>query len=269
MLVAMVHNIFYKSQIRVSNKEAKSAEDTFKENRLLNLPLEIFVEILKWLPYKENSIPNSAIYRLNKSTTRLISTSKKDKFFRIKKYLPSKVDFGSEVTDNHLFHLQHRNLTHLVIRNGEKITDEGIGYLNDLPLQQLCIRANYITDKGLAGIKKLHKLKELDLICSYNITGSGFFHFSGFKDLEILTLTFCKKLTDRGLFFLQNLPKLKILNLQVCRNISDTGLAYLQKLPLVHLVSPIYRPINPYSKVSTQAIELLQKTNPNLVISLD
>src|SRR4029077_20779541 len=105
---------------------------------------------------------------------------------------------------------------------------EFIGYCPNL--QQLFIKSDKISDKGLEHLSKLAALQELRLEGCDQITDAGLEHLSKLAALQKLDLTGCKKIGDDGLEHLSKLAALRELNLEGCDQIGDTGLEHLSKL---------------------------------------
>jgi hypothetical protein len=111
------------------------------------------------------------------------------------------------------------------------ITDAGLAHLKGLTkLEQLNVRdCDKLTDAGLAHLKGLTKLERLNISWCDNITGAGLVHLKGLTKLERLDITDSRKLTGVGLAHLKGLPKLKQLSLSQCDKITKEGIAELKK----------------------------------------
>ena len=112
------------------------------------------------------------------------------------------------------------------------ITDAGLAHLKGLTkLEQLNVRdCDKLTDAGLAHLKGLTKLERLNISWCDNITGAGLVHLKGLTKLERLDIGWCYKLTDAGLVHLKGLTTLEWLDLAGGAKITDAGLAHLKGL---------------------------------------
>jgi len=114
--------------------------------------------------------------------------------------------------------------------------------------------SNAPTDKDLAHLHELNKLRLLDLLGS-NVTDAGLEHVGRIRTLESLNLS-NSRVSDDGLEHLKGLHKLEYLNL--CHTqITDVGLEHLKKLinmGYLYLVA---------THVTDEGIEELRKALPN------
>ena len=112
------------------------------------------------------------------------------------------------------------------------ITDRGFDRLTQLPgfanLAALAISNLQVSDKGLAGIKRLKALKSLELK-STKITDAALEHL---RDLKLTRLVFdgCTAIDGRGFVHLSGMKELKSLSLSNTQ-VVDSSLAYLKQLP--------------------------------------
>jgi Leucine-rich repeat (LRR) protein len=84
-----------------------------------------------------------------------------------------------------------------------------------------------ITDSGLAYLKALPQLTQLDL-GSCSLTDAGLAHLKALSNLAILGLSYCNRITDAGLKHLRGLPRLQKLDLQGCVKVTHGGVARLR-----------------------------------------
>jgi hypothetical protein len=162
---------------------------------------------------------------------------------------------SERVADEDLKHLAElRTLRALRIR-AAKVRGPGLRYIGGLAeLEELSLVSSGSSEfgnDGLAWLRALH-LKELEL--DYTQVGdAGLEHLRGMKDLEALSLSFCRvsytglacleglvnlrrlvlprtEVTDAGLKSLQGLTKLEVLDLNATM-ITDAGLPYITRLP--------------------------------------
>jgi hypothetical protein len=134
-----------------------------------------------------------------------------------------------ELTNESLSHL--RSLTHLVMLDisRTKISDSGLSYLNACRGLVVLMLPDAITDAGLAKLKNLHDLRELNLDETH-ISDQGLSGLTHLLHLESLDLS-STRTTDAGVALLAKLPQLNRLVLGGA--ITDAGAASLQKL--IHL----------------------------------
>ncbi|TMW60900.1 hypothetical protein Poli38472_000942 [Pythium oligandrum] len=127
-----------------------------------------------------------------------------------------------------------RGLVVLDISHTE-ITDsgtEGLCFLEDLEV--LHMDTNGITNRAIANVSTLKKLRRLDLFGA-SITDNGLLHLTAMRSLEELEI--CSgSITDRGVDLISRIKTLRSLNLSQNRNINVKGLLSLQALSdLQHL----------------------------------
>lgn len=84
-----------------------------------------------------------------------------------------------------------------------------------------------VTDKGLAYLSQLPKLRYLNL-SSVSISNAGTNHISQLSQLEELDLSFCNRLNDVGLRPLKSLKRLRKLNLQGCIKVKNSGVRMIE-----------------------------------------
>lgn len=126
-----------------------------------------------------------------------------------------------------------QSLKKLKLDNLYKITDTGLSYLSQLPLQQLSlIRCNKINGSGFNIFKKM-PLTFLELNDIGEVTSTNFSHLSELSLLNTLILAHTYTFTDKNLSSISQLP-LHTLLLERCY-ITNAGLEYLANLPLQKL----------------------------------
>src|SRR5262249_5283211 len=123
-----------------------------------------------------------------------------------------------------------KNLTDLhLVRT--RITDEGLKKISELSdLEVLSLAASrQFTDAGLMHLKKLHKLRSLDLWVA-KISDKGLVHLGGMTSLRSLKLNIgsSNPITDAGLAELAGLTDLEELDL-FAQRITDASLPLLKK----------------------------------------
>ena len=85
-----------------------------------------------------------------------------------------------------------------------------------------------ITDEGLETLKKLPKLKILNL-SSCSITSTGLDSLRILTRLESLDISYCNRLTDPGLKALKSLTRLTFLDVKGCVKLTNGGLSKLRR----------------------------------------
>jgi Leucine Rich repeat len=86
-----------------------------------------------------------------------------------------------------------------------------------------------VTDRGLAYIKGLRKLRVLSIHSLYQVTDAGLIHLKDLKNLESLFLA-SANVSDAGLVHLQGLSELKVLDLRNNPRVDGSGFARLTGL---------------------------------------
>jgi hypothetical protein len=119
---------------------------------------------------------------------------------------------------------------------GPDAADKDIAPLAEVPqLQVLVVRAPGVTDAGLAHVKGLADLEEVDLLCMSAFTDKGMDHFKGLTGLRRLTLD-GTSVTDAGLKHLYGLKRLEYLRLG--RRVTAAGVRDLRAhLPNTRVVA--------------------------------
>jgi hypothetical protein len=141
-----------------------------------------------------------------------------------------------------------------------------------------------IDDAGIAALKPLRQLEELDLRTHRDLTDAGIAHLAALPglrrlklppqttddalrslrplaSLEGLDVSRCRDVTDRGLAEIAALPALKSLSLAGDRGISDAGLAHLAQIPTLTNI----RLRN--TKVTAEGVAQLKAALPRATIS--
>ena len=115
----------------------------------------------------------------------------------------------------------------ITIRDSNQITDDGLNLIKDTPINYLDLKlCNKITNNGLLHIKN-SSITHLSLWFN-NITNLGLIYLLEMKSLTHLNLH-NYNITDEGLFIIRNLQLKK---LSLCINITDEGLSYIKNMPL-------------------------------------
>jgi len=114
--------------------------------------------------------------------------------------------------------------------DGPKLSDAGIAHLSNLEnLDVLWLVNTTITNEGLVPLKKLAKLKELNLRRSEGLTDEGLAHLRDFPSLEYLHLLY-NAFSDDGLKNLEGMTRLRLLDLRGNMGLTDEGIAHLAGL---------------------------------------
>jgi hypothetical protein len=107
-----------------------------------------------------------------------------------------------------------------------------IAILSQLPaLSFLCLRAGGINDQGVARLRELSTLTELELSSASKLTDQGLAEIGTLKKLRRLEIRGCRQVTDKGLHALAGLENLEELDFWLSAAITDEGLAGLARLP--------------------------------------
>jgi hypothetical protein len=85
-----------------------------------------------------------------------------------------------------------------------------------------------ITDAGIARLKNLPQLKELNL-SSCDITRRSLDHLAELPELRSLNLSYCNRLDDSAVKGLNALTSLEFLDIQACMQITRAGVSRLQR----------------------------------------
>ncbi|MDF1745722.1 MAG: protein kinase [Gimesia sp.] len=105
------------------------------------------------------------------------------------------------------------------------VSDTGLQYLKDIPLQNIIIMNTQITDEGLGHLTNMPSLRHLN-ICSTQISNSGVERLKDMKQLEFLNLG-TSQIDDLGLGYLAGLTNLKSLTIFSTQT-TDSGLKHLK-----------------------------------------
>jgi hypothetical protein len=140
--------------------------------------------------------------------------------------------FGNEVTNKHMKKIKALSAIRKLVMRSAEVTDAGVAHLKDLKeLRELDLgECKRITDVGLAYIKDLKELRKLNLSWCDLITDAGLAYLKDLKELRKLDFMRCLRITDAGLAYVKDLRELKELDLSLCRRITDAGVAYLKDL---------------------------------------
>lgn len=119
----------------------------------------------------------------------------------------------------------------LIGLNSAKITDAGLAHVKGMKrLSELDLNFTAVTDAGLAHLSQLN-LGYLGL-AGTNVTDAGLQHVRPIKSIYMLGLS-RTKITDAGLANLADMPKIRTLNLEYTA-ITDIGLGHVRNLTSLH-----------------------------------
>jgi hypothetical protein len=122
-------------------------------------------------------------------------------------------------------------LRRLLLMSAGGATDESLRAIGQLPnLEKLYIgRGPTVTDAGVLHLRKLHKLKSVELY-SVNITDESLRVFGTMRQLEGLYLSGVEEthITDTGLEHLHGMKKLRTLSLGGGNKVTDEGVRKIQ-----------------------------------------
>jgi Concanavalin A-like lectin/glucanases superfamily/Leucine rich repeat/Leucine Rich repeat len=166
-----------------------------------------------------------------------------------------------KITDADLAHLKALpELETLDLLDCEKIGDKGIAEIKSLTrLRELNLNGTKVSDKGLAEIAGLKELRKL-VLEDTRIGDAGVAHLKGLGQLEVLVLS-NTSVTDAALADVSGLAKLKWLWLTDTR-VTDKGLDHLKKLSSLEILNVIG------TKVTERGAADLKKSLPKLQIYL-
>lgn len=147
-----------------------------------------------------------------------------------------------------------------VVLNESQVTDDGLAKLKRIPnLRNLnlagCIE---ITSAGIAHLRSIGSLRTLNLSKTM-IDDDALRHVSEMKHLEELVLSLAKYITNDGLAYLSGCKSLSMLKL-IDTNISDAGLQHLKRLPNLQKVWLSG------SRVTANGLRELQAARPKMKI---
>ena len=118
-------------------------------------------------------------------------------------------------------------LRHLYLANSRHITDGGLAHLRELPnLKELDLRGTPITDAGLMLLGGLHQLRSLCLR-HCRVSDAGLAHLRELAELRVLDLQ-GTQVTDAGLVHLRGMVGLRILDLKDTA-VTGAGIAALHR----------------------------------------
>ncbi|WP_395753032.1 protein kinase domain-containing protein [Prosthecobacter sp.] len=128
-----------------------------------------------------------------------------------------------------------KELTQLRLLGQMNVTDKVLLELSGLVrLTDLSLPGVLVSDEGLAALKGMKALLSVDLSACKGVTGSGFTHLAGAKDLVRIRLDHSGT-TDIGLMHLSVLPALREINLHQTA-ITDDGIRHLALLKELQLL---------------------------------
>jgi hypothetical protein len=133
-----------------------------------------------------------------------------------------------------------------VLPDGPWLEAHGAAGLNSLPADVKKLKCFDFGDDDLAGLARFTSLQALDLslmdvdergvAVALSLTGRGFTHLAGLKDLRWLSVHGCNQFTGEGLAQLENAPLLAHLDLSYTAVTAD-ALARLHRLPSLRELS--------------------------------
>lgn len=154
--------------------------------------------------------------------------------------LPRK-DFTSDSTLEKLGNL--KEVRHLYMLGRDKVTDAGMRHLRAMAkLQYVDISFTCITDVGLAELRDMKDLRQLEMDSCCGISATGLAALKGCTKLRRLNLSDCSRITDAALVEIAQFRELQHLNVGWCGSkemqITDQGvkaLADLKELRMLYL----------------------------------
>ncbi len=109
-------------------------------------------------------------------------------------------------------------------------TSELIALVRSLPfVRDVNLYETNVTDEGLAELKSLKRLNNLNLGFCQQLTDKSFDTLVTLKQLRVLNLGFCRRITPEGFARLNRIPHLLILNLSVT-SFSDANVSALTNM---------------------------------------
>lgn len=116
---------------------------------------------------------------------------------------------------------------HVTVEEIENLEDAIEAY-KEGGLTTLTIKDSRLTDEHLLLLKKLPRLKRLNLVGCHRLTGDGLKYLQHFSMLQRLNLSGCYRLTDAALVYLQHLLALRRLDLSWCGQLTETRVELLR-----------------------------------------
>jgi hypothetical protein len=113
----------------------------------------------------------------------------------------------------------------------DKLPNRVKQYVGLEPIPPLDLSHSDVTDAGLAHLRPLRRLTELNLGGCERITDLGLAHLTALRRLKTLNLSRCPQITDKGIIHLRTLIRLEELDLSRCPQITDEGIKHLGTLP--------------------------------------
>ena len=131
------------------------------------------------------------------------------------------------------------NLTELDLRGSQRITDNGLLQLSDLPSLHVAQLDNCysIQGRGLLAFSNSYRLHTLSLVNCRRLQDEALINISHLLSLETLSLVGCRCITDRSLTAIAGLRRMKKLDLSQCDLITDSGLEQLRDMPFIEELS--------------------------------
>ena len=147
-----------------------------------------------------------------------------------------------------------KTISDLEKMGGKAVVDETSP---DKPVISVNFNGSRATDAGLVHLKRLPKLRALDLSWSA-VSDAGLENLAGLTRLQSLNLT-ATRVTDAGLVHFATLTSLHSLNLAGTQ-VSDTGLEYLKGLSALQSLNLMG------TNITEAGIRGLQETIPNCAV---
>ena len=110
-------------------------------------------------------------------------------------------------------HLQGQAGLETLMMRGVKVSPDGLAYLKNLKSLKELNASLSMDDAGMVHLKDLTGLKRLHLYSNQGITDAGIAHITDLTGLEALSLQFTK-ITDAGLSSLGDLPNLRVIDVR-------------------------------------------------------
>jgi Leucine Rich repeat len=169
----------------------------------------------------------------------------------------------SSITDAGITHLTRlRKLKHLNLSGNHLITDDLLAALALSGLTITHLNLTYcplITDKGIAFLADLPKLKSLNLSRNDQLTDDSLAPLEGCIKLKSLNLSGCGQITNNGMIHLSKTPNLEELNLRRCTRITDAGLPHLAQLANLARLHVSFFPNYPITFIGLASLDGLPK----------
>lgn len=134
-----------------------------------------------------------------------------------------------DVTNSELVELKGRTDIKTLIIPGTQIDDSGLQHLRGIPIENLYVRSQPITDRSIKTFQKVKGLSGLDIAMT-KITNTGFQNIVDSFELSYLAIG-GKKVDDKSIKIVSQMKSLTGLKLQKVSRLSKNGLSALASLP--------------------------------------